>query len=169
MAKYPLPLLASVFGAALLLAPPLRAQSPQERLWDASMAGDTVAIAAALDAGARIDSLDVRRNPNGRRALNWAAWYDRAPAIRLLVARGASVNAFNNTGFTPLHHAAESGSVSAAEALLAAGADRKAANFQGELPADVARLRGHPEIARLIEANPADSLTPRTRPSPGPR
>jgi hypothetical protein len=74
------------------------------------MQGDTATLAAALQHGAAIDSLDTRRNPNGRRALNWAAWYNQPVALRFLVARGATVNVANRTGFTPLHHAAENGS-----------------------------------------------------------
>jgi ankyrin repeat protein len=130
----------------------LSAQSAQDRLWDASMRGDTTAMAAALKDGAQIDSLDTRRNPNGRRALNWAAWYDHSAAVRLLTSGGAQVNLANRTGFTPLHHAAENGSLSAARALLAAGADPDAANGQGQLPGDVARDRSHPDVAALIDS-----------------
>ncbi len=124
----------------------------QEQLWDAARAGDTLALKQALAAGARIDSLDVRRNPNGRRALNWAAWDNRADAVRFLVANGATVNLANITGFTPLHHAAENGSLEAAEALLKAGADPTWPNSAGETPAEVARKRMHPEVAAVIEA-----------------
>ena len=81
--------------------------SPQARLWDAAIAGGASAMAGALREGAAIDSLDTRRNPNGRRALNWAAWYNQVPASRLLLARGAPLEARNRTGFTALHHAAE--------------------------------------------------------------
>jgi len=116
------------------------------------MSGDTVALARALADGAKVDSLDVRRNPNGRRALNWAAWYDRVPAIRLLLARGAAIDAANHTGFTPLHHAAENGSKAAAAALLEAGADPTVPNGQGKLPAEVAREQAHFEIALELTA-----------------
>ncbi|MGH7702149.1 MAG: ankyrin repeat domain-containing protein, partial [Gemmatimonadales bacterium] len=113
------------------------AGTPQEQLWDAARAGDTLALGPALVAGARIDSLDVRRNLNGRRALNWAAWDNHPDAIRFLVAHGARVNAWNRTGFTALHHAAENGSLEAALALLQAGADPAAPNKVGQTPAEV--------------------------------
>jgi ankyrin repeat protein len=99
-----------------------------------------------------VDSLDVRTNPNGRRALNWAAWNNRVSVIRILVARGATVNSTNLTGFTPLHHAAESGSLEAAVALLAAGADPGRLTGDGETPSDVARRRGFPTIADSLDA-----------------
>jgi ankyrin repeat protein len=126
--------------------------APQDQLWDFSMSGDTVALASALQHGAAIDSLDTRRNPNGRRALNWAAWYNQAAAIRFLVARGAKVNIGNRTGFTPLHHAAEHGSLDAARALVALGADPTILNNDGQKPADVSRERSHPDITALLDS-----------------
>ncbi|MFN2419970.1 MAG: ankyrin repeat domain-containing protein [Gemmatimonadota bacterium] len=119
--RFTLPLVGAL--AVLCFGGPLRAQDAQARLWDAAIAGDTLEIREAIDDGAKIDSLDTRRNPNGRRALNWAAWNDRVAAIELLLALGAPIEAENNTGFTALHHAAESGSIEAARVLLAAGAD----------------------------------------------
>ena len=130
----------------------LRAQAPQDRLWDAAIRGDTAAIAVALKEGARIDSLDTRSNPNGRMALNWAAWYDHPAAISYLIAHGAQVNLANRTGFTPLHHAAEHGSLAAARALLGAGADPTATNAQGLTPLEVARERGHVTVAAALDS-----------------
>jgi ankyrin repeat protein len=149
-------LLVLVAAAPPTLATPAQAQqsglaSAQERLWDAAQAGDTAALAGALADGAVIDSLDTRRSANGRRALNWAAWYDRVDAIRLLVSRGATVNLANLTGFTPLHHAAERGSAAAARVLLEAGADPVWPTNAGETPAQVAVRTDHPEVAAIIE------------------
>ena len=148
----------AVFGVMLqsLSAISATAQvgAPQEQLWDAAMQGDTAALAAALARGAAIDSLDTRRNPNGRRALNWAAWYNHPVAIQFLVARGATVNTWNWTGFTPLHHAAENGSLEAARVLLTLGADRTRKNFVGQRPIDVARERGHLGVAALLDSPP---------------
>ncbi|HSE67043.1 MAG TPA: ankyrin repeat domain-containing protein [Gemmatimonadales bacterium] len=145
-----LPLLAAGVGTA-----PVHAQvtpSAQEQLWDAARSGDTLALGKALTAGAKIDSLDVRVNRNGRRALNWAAWFNHPDAVRFLIAKGATVNLDNRTGFTPLHHAAENGSLEAAQALLDAGADPTWPNNMGETPAQVARKRMHLEVALAIEA-----------------
>jgi CubicO group peptidase (beta-lactamase class C family) len=133
--------------------------SAQEQLWDASRNGDTKTIERALAAGADIEGLDLRTNKNGRRALNWAAVNDRADAIRLLLAKGAAIDAANKTGFTALHHAAEFGSRKAAEVLLAAGANRSIRNSNGESPAEVARRNGHTDLAAAIES----------RESPAPR
>ena len=142
-----------VLAATLLAAPSsLQAQDAQTRLWDAAISGDTVMIGQALAAGAQIDSLDTRQNANGRRALNWAALGNRVDAIRFLLRRGASIDMTNRTGFTPLHHAAEAGSLEAAEVLLAAGADAARLNVAGMSAADIARAREHPDIAAKIDA-----------------
>lgn len=130
------------------------AQTPQERLWDSAMQGDTVAMAKALADGAVVDSLDIRRNANGRRALNWAAWYDKPDAIRFLLAHGAQVNLANRTGFTALHHAAENGSLSAARALVAAGASPAVYNERGQDPLEVARTRDHLAVAAMLDSIP---------------
>jgi ankyrin repeat protein len=137
---------------ALTLARPCIAQTPQTRLWDAAIAGDTSALAAALTDGAQIDALDRRSSRNGRRALNWAAINNRVDAIRFLLAHGAAIEATNLTGFTALHHAAEYGSVDAARVLLAAGADPKHTNLEGVTPLARARQEGHLDVAELLEA-----------------
>ena len=137
---------------ALLVGSPLVAQDAQSRLWDAAIAGDTLSIRQAVADGAKVDSLDTRRNPNGRRALNWAAWHNRVPAITLLIALGAPLEAENRTGFSALHHAAEAGSFEAARALLLAGADPEHANKAGTTPVETAREQGHDAVVALLEA-----------------
>ena len=144
-------ILVGLAAATLAVASPLDAQDAQSRLWDAAIAGDTVAIAAALDAGAKVDSLDTRRSRNGRMALNWAALGNHAPAVRVLLARGAPLEGQNLTGFTALHHAAEAGSVEAAKVLIAAGAKLDTPNSSGLQPVETAREQGHEETAKLIE------------------
>ena len=127
-------------------------QTPQTRLWDAAITGDTVALASALRDGANVHSLDRRTARNGRRALNWAALNNRVDAIRFLLAHGANIEATNITGFTALHHAAEVGSLEAARVLLAAGADPKHTNLEGMTPAGRAKQEGFTELAELILA-----------------
>jgi len=136
----------------LVVATPCHSQTPQTRLWDAAISGDTSALAAALKDGAQIEGLDRRTSQNGRRALNWAAINNRVDAIRFLLAHGASIEATNFTGFTALHHAAEYGSLDATRMLLAAGADPKHTNLDGVTPLARARQEGFVEVAALLEA-----------------
>jgi hypothetical protein len=151
---------AALLVVLLTAGSPARAQGQaasdreaQNALWDGAIRGDTAAMTMALAAGAAIDSLDTRQNPNGRRALNWAAWYDHAPAVRFLLAHGAQVNLGNRTGYTPLHHAAENGAVGAARVLLEFGADRAAVNGEGETPAEVGARRGQLEVVSLLRGS----------------
>ncbi len=146
-------------GALILLAlqivgalQPRRApaQTAQDSLWEAAKSGDVQVVARALEAGAVIDSLDTRTNPNGRRALNWAAWYDQVEVISYLLDRGAPIDLVNNTGFSALHHAAEAGSLGAAGALIAAGADVNLPNRAGATPLDTAIERENFEVAELL-------------------
>jgi CubicO group peptidase (beta-lactamase class C family) len=124
----------------------------QERLWEASKQGDTAEIVRALHDGADIEALDTRTSRNGRRALNWAAFNNRPDAVRVLLERGAAIDATNKTGFTALHHAAEAGSGEVIDLLLASGANRTLVNQNGERAADVARRRGFAILAERIES-----------------
>jgi hypothetical protein len=126
--------------------------SPQLTLWAAAAFGDTVAIAKALDEGARIDSLDTQFFPSGRRALNFAAVGNRGPAVRLLLARGASINLANKTGFTPVLHAVEGNAVEALQILLDAGADITLTTATGMTPLAMAQRRGSEPMIKLLEA-----------------
>lgn len=126
------------------------AQDAQSQLWDAARTGDTLAMDKALTSGAKVDSLDTRRSVNGRLALNWAAIGNQPGAIRFLVAHGAKIDAANLTGFTALHHAAETGSVEAATTLLELGAKTSLTNANGETAAEVATRTTHLQVANAI-------------------
>jgi ankyrin repeat protein len=52
---------------------------------------------------------------------------------------------------TVLHEAVEKNSSAIVEALLEAGADPKRADHEGKTPLDIARQKGHTEIAVLLE------------------
>ena len=73
--------------------------------------------------GADVDALDLRESENGRRALNWAAWFNNTNALVELLSMGANIDGTNLTGYTLIHHAAENGSVDATRLLIEAGAD----------------------------------------------
>jgi hypothetical protein len=124
----------------------------QVRLWVAAATGDTAAIAAALNGGATIDSLDTQTTGSGRRALNYAALGNRVAAVRLLLARGASINLANRTGFTPVLHAVEGGANGALAVLIEAGADITLATAGGVTPLAMAQRRGNQAAVKLLEA-----------------
>lgn len=80
---------------------------------------------------------------------------DRDCALALIHA-GADVQARQRHGWTALHGAAEAGDRVVVEALLAAGADPDARHDGGKRPAELAREKGHLDIARLLERDAGD-------------
>jgi ankyrin repeat protein len=111
--------------------------------------GDAAAVSRALlEAGADVNA----RSSNDFAVLPIhsavAGGHDDVAAV--LIEAGADVNATQRHGWTPLHGAAQNGSLATVTRLLAAGADRAARNDDGVSAADLARLAGHPEIEALL-------------------
>ena len=69
---------------------------------------------------------------------------------RLLIERGADVNAAQTAGYRPLHQAAVTGRDDLVRLLLDAGADRTARCDRGKTPAEYARERGHAALAEML-------------------
>jgi len=130
----------------------------------ASMSGDLVVMNLLLQAGADPKLATVgeklkpyseggpdRENFGETTALQAAAgvgWRDEVSrgrdqdaieAIKLLIARGADINAANGGGNTPLHGAAMRGSPAIVEFLLKAGADPARKNARGLTAMDIAK------------------------------
>lgn len=145
-------LLCPVASKTVAQTPEVDPKVAQYALWDAAMLGDSTALIKAINDGADVNALDTRTSRNGRRALNWAAWYNHADAVKELIERGADIDGVNLTGFTPIHHAAEAGSPEVASVLIEAGADVNLPSFAGETPLQRARREGHQEVVRLLEA-----------------
>ncbi|TMC76366.1 MAG: ankyrin repeat domain-containing protein [Chloroflexi bacterium] len=87
--------------------------------------------------------------------LHSAVATDAAPTdpqlVRKLLDAGADPNAKSASGGTPLHTAAFTGDGAILDLLLARGADASIKNAQGKTAADIARERGHPGMARVLE------------------
>lgn len=137
-------------GEGRLDIPETPASDATKALWEAAKEGDLAGIDAALKAGADIEGIDFSENRNGRRALNYAALNDQAAAIEALLAAGANIESQNRTRFTPLHHAAEAGSINAINVLLKHGANKKAKMYRGGIPQQIAEFKGHREAALLL-------------------
>jgi ankyrin repeat protein/N-acetylneuraminic acid mutarotase len=109
--------------------------------------------------------LEGGANPNVRTAeglslLLRAVAERNQPAVELLLAHQADVNATNNAsnsdGWAPLHAAAANGDKSIAELLLKGGALVNARDRYGNTPLWVAVNNKQPELAELLLANKAD-------------
>lgn len=70
------------------------------------------------------------------------------------------VNAKDDNGFTALHYASQSGLMKCVEYLLAHGADPLTENKSGLTPCDMARLKGHHDIATFLESKMVPGETP---------
>ena len=131
---------------------------PQQiALWDAVIAGNVTEAIIAIKAGADVNGLDTRANPNGRRPLNWAAWRNDTAMMRVWFDAGANINSANRTGFTPLDHAGEAGSKEAATLLVTNGANLTLRNLHGQTPEQTAAATHHPEVAEILHQAPTRS------------
>ena len=88
-------------------------------LFDLARAGDSVRLAAYVDAGAPVDLTDA----DGNTLLMLAAYHDQPETVRALVARGADVDALNHQGQSPLAGAVFKQADAVVAALVEAGAD----------------------------------------------
>ena len=112
---------------------------------DAAMNGDVAAITAALDAGAGIDESDGTATP-----LYYAVWMGHIDAAKLLIERGADVNAQTTLG--PPLMAAVGGTIDLLNLLLERHADPNAA-YGGEFALHAAITRDCLDCVKaLVEA-----------------
>ncbi|MET7363544.1 ankyrin repeat domain-containing protein [Streptomyces sp. NPDC005562] len=125
---------------------PTPAPSADQRLLAAARAGDAGEVAAALDAGARVEARDTElRSP-----LLLAAAGDHVEAARVLVAAGADVNAQDHRSDSPWLVTGVTGSVAMLHILLPAGPDTTLRNRFGGVSVIPASERGHVAYVREV-------------------
>ncbi|WP_145808400.1 ankyrin repeat domain-containing protein [Kribbella amoyensis] len=132
-------------SAVLTTAPPSRGEAPKALL-AAADSGDTNKVAAALAAGAPLESKDANR----RTALLRAALKDRVETARLLVGLGADPDAQDDRSDSAWLVTGVTGSVAMLETLLPAGPDLKLRNRFGGLSVIPASERGHVDYVRRV-------------------
>lgn len=108
-------------------------------------------IPTLLDSGADPNEADG----NGFKLLYDAVIANRTEVARLLIGRGANVNAVDKCGMTPLLHAASTdfGDSSMVELLLKMGANPAARTKEGLTAQDLARKYGHAYLAASLTAS----------------
>jgi len=132
-------------------------------LWDAkgiqidvrNHAGETPLMMAALkaevDAATALVAHGAAVQKEGWSPLHYAATGGSAAIVKLLLAKGAPLEARSPNGSTPLMMAARYGNEEAVDALLAAGADRSAKNDLGMDAAAFAASAGRDRLAARLK------------------
>jgi ankyrin repeat protein len=116
----------------------------------ASAFADRETVVTLLDAGA--DVRQVSETPMRNEALHAVLALSKdGDVTRLLIERGADVNAMQTAGYRPLHQAAVAGREDLVRMLLEAGAEKMVRCDRGKTPAEYARERGHAAVAELLE------------------
>jgi ankyrin repeat protein len=132
-------------------------------LWDAkgiqidvrNHAGETPLMMAALkaevDAAAALVARGAAVQKEGWSPLHYAATGGSAAIVKLLLARGAVLEARSPNGSTPLMMAARYGNEEAVDALLAAGGDRTLKNDLGMDASAFAASAGREKLAARLK------------------
>ncbi|MBI3368603.1 MAG: ankyrin repeat domain-containing protein [Burkholderiales bacterium] len=134
---------------ALLDSPALQIDAPnaagETPLMMAALRGRTEWVQTLLDRGAKTAL-------PGWNPLHYAATGEQGePAVRLLLDRGAAIDARSPNGSTALMMAARYGSEASVKLLLARGADPRLRNQREMSPADFARSAGRDALAQALE------------------
>jgi ankyrin repeat protein len=123
-------------------------------VFEAASLGDVVRLRELLDDD---PTLAQARSDDDFTPLHYAAFFDGAEAARLLVERGADVDAYadNELGVRPLNSAAAARKADVVAVLLERGADPNAPTKGGFTPLDAARENGDDELAELLRSHGA--------------
>ncbi len=135
---------------------------PELDVFDAAAAGDVDRLTELLDGDG---DLVNAYSEDGYTPLHFAAYFSRGPAVRLLLDRGADVNAVskNDMEVQPLHSAVAAKAREVVAALLLAGADVNARQHGGFTPLMAAEEHDDEEMVRLLQDHGAEeSATPPT-------
>jgi ankyrin repeat protein len=99
--------------------------------------------------GADIDA--VSKNGMAVTPLHSALANRNGRIAMILIGKGADVNARSGAGYMPLHYTAANNMETIAEVLLERGVDTAAREAEGRTPYELARQKGHEDLAGLIE------------------
>jgi len=134
-------------------APPAAIAGPSSAAADAAQNKNMTALRTLLGSKADVNAAQ----PDGTTALHWAAHWNDAEAVILLLRAGANPKATNRYGASPLSEAAASGSAAMIDALLKAGADPKTLTTpDGETVLMTAARAGNTDAVRMLLDRGAD-------------
>lgn len=111
---------------------------------------DEILLSFLIESGQSApNSVDI----DNRTPLSWAAKRGHKGIVKLLLEKGADVNAANRNRRTPLHHASTNGYVDVVKLLLEKGADVNAAQSDGRTPLHHASMDGHVDVVKLLSGS----------------
>ena len=116
----------------------------------ACMYGHEETVLMLLDRGAGKEM--VSKHKMKVRPIHSAAAGRKHDIVRLLIERGADVNALQVAGWRLIHHAAQQGDREFVDLLIASGADLDVKNDRGQSPVDIARGLKHEELADFLQS-----------------
>jgi ankyrin repeat protein len=111
----------------------------------AAFFGHLDAVRALIAAGADVHA--VARNSFKVQPIHAAAASRNIDIVRAVLEAGADPNVPQQQGFVPLHEAGTNGNRALAELLIKHGADPHQANEAGKSSIDLAREKGHTDLA----------------------
>lgn len=124
---------------------------------DAAANGDVALVARILERDpSLLQSTNRLGKARGKTPLHYAVTYGQEQSTALLIAKGADVNAADQTGMTPLHIAATLSQIDEAALLIAHGADLEARDTFGDTPLHHAALFNQPAMVYWLIAAGAD-------------
>ena len=118
-------------------------------------ATDRPSIAEYLIDAGKAD-VNSPKGPHGCTPLHIACRAGFARMCRLLVAKGANINAKDESGEEPLHRCVEKGDLEIARLLLKNGANAACTNKAGVTPLHLAAAFARPDFVDLLAENGAD-------------
>ncbi len=101
-------------------------------------------------------SFAAENKEKSTKSLHQAAFDGDIDQVKLLVSKGADVNAKDMTGYTPLFYAVQSGQKKAAELLIGGGANVNARDGYGNTPLHYATAHGLYDVCEVLILNGAD-------------
>jgi ankyrin repeat protein len=152
------PLMESLYAGKTDEAHALASARSDLDVFEAAAVGDVDRLRALLDA---VPALAGAWSEDGFTALHFAAFFGHPEAAKLLVERGADLEARStNTQFAldaaPLHSASAAGQLEVCEVLLEAGADVNAVQHGGYTALLDAAANGNAELVALLLERGAD-------------